>query len=55
MKFVIGTAQIKKGYGILGNHLKLSEAKKFLKKRKNIDYVDTAPSYGISEKYLEKI
>lgn len=55
MKFVIGTAQIKKGYGILGNYLKLSEAKKILvEKRKNIDFVDTAPSYGISEKYLGK-
>jgi aryl-alcohol dehydrogenase-like predicted oxidoreductase len=55
MKFVIGTAQIKKGYGILGNHLRLSEAKKILvEKRKNIDFVDTAPSYGISEKYLGK-
>lgn len=55
MKFVIGTAQIKKGYGILGNYLRLREAKKiFLKKRKNIDFVDTAPSYGTSEKYLGK-
>lgn len=55
MKFVIGTAQIKKRYGILGKHLKLSEAKKiFKKKRKNIDYVDTAPTYGVSEKYLGK-
>ena len=55
MKFVIGTAQFKKGYGILGNYLRLNEAKKiFVKKRKNIDFVDTAPSYGISEKYLGK-
>ncbi len=55
MKFVIGTAQIKKRYGILGNHLKLSEAKKIFKtKRKNIDYVDTSPTYGVSEKYLGK-
>lgn len=55
MKFVIGTAQIKKSYGILGNHLKLSEAKKIFKtKRKNIDYVDTAPTYGVSENYLGK-
>ena len=55
MKFAIGTAQIKRGYGILGNHLKLSEAKKiFSIKRKNIKYIDTAPSYGVSEKYLGK-
>ena len=36
MKFVIGTAQIKKRYGILGNHLKLSEAKKIFKTKEKI-------------------
>jgi aryl-alcohol dehydrogenase-like predicted oxidoreductase len=55
MKFAIGTAQFKKNYGILKNHIQKKEIKKILSiKLKKIDFVDTALSYGNSRFYLKK-
>lgn len=55
MKFIIGTAQIQKNYGLLKNNIKTKEIIKIInEKKKNIDFVDTAPSYGNSERVIGK-
>ena len=55
MKFIIGTAQIQKNYGLLKNKIKTKEIIKIIKeKNKNIDFIDTAPSYGNSERIIGK-
>ena len=55
MKFAIGTAQFKKDYGILKNNIDKIQVKKILNsKLKNIDFVDTALSYGNSGDYIRK-
>ena len=55
MKFIIGTAQIQKNYGLLKNKIKTKEIIKIInEKNKNIDFIDTAPSYGNSERIIGK-
>ena len=53
MKFGIGTAQFIKNYGILKTNINKSEFKKIINKfNKKIDLIDTASSYGESEKFI---
>jgi len=55
MKFGIGTAQIKQKYGILKKKINTRDLKKAFKKfNRNIDLIDTAPSYGFAEKFIGK-
>ena len=56
MKFGVGTAQVKKNYGILKQKLNKLDLKKILSNfDKNIDLIDTAPSYGNAEKLIGSI
>ena len=53
MKFGIGTAQIKQKYGILKKKTNLKDLKSIFKKfNRKIDLIDTAPSYGLAEKFI---
>lgn len=53
MKFGIGTAQFIENYGILKTNINKSEFKKVINKfNKKIDLIDTASSYGESEKFI---
>ena len=53
MKFAIGTAEFIKNYGILKKNIKINECKKIIKSfYKNIDMLDTAPSYGNAEEFI---
>ena len=53
MKFGIGTAQFIENYGILKTNINKGEFKKIINKfNKKIDLIDTASSYGESEKFI---
>tara|TARA_B100000963_G_scaffold227335_1_gene198291 strand:+ start:25213 stop:26070 length:858 start_codon:yes stop_codon:yes gene_type:complete len=53
MKFGIGTAQFIENYGILKTNINKREFKKIINKfNKKIDLIDTASSYGESEKFI---
>ena len=53
MKFGIGTAQFIENYGILKTNINKREFRKIINKfNKKIDLIDTASSYGESEKFI---
>ena len=53
MKFGIGTAQFIENYGILKTNINKKEFRKIINKfNKKIDLIDTASSYGESEKFI---
>ena len=59
MKLALGSAQFGLNYGISNNSgvVKLNEIKKIISyaKKNNVNYIDTAPAYGNSQKKLGKI
>ena len=56
MNISIGTAQLGMKYGVASNHskMKIEDFSKILdhSKKKNIKYIDTAMTYGDSEKII---
>ena len=56
MKFILGSANFTEEYGYLKKKIKINDLKKILSNfNGNFSMIDTAPSYGRSEKLIGKI